>query len=234
MNKSGLTSYLDEIGFTTAGYGCMTCIGNSGELPAEVGDAITKSDAVACAVLSGNRNFEARVHPLVKGNYLASPPLVVAYAIAGRVDIDFETEPITTDGNGKPVFLKDIWPTRGEINKVVAESVTPEMFKDVYSKISKGTDRWNALKVTPSLQYGWKPSTYINNPPFFNTTKNELPKINNIKDAHVLCSFGDSITTDHISPAGSIAKSSPAARYLKEKGTEQADFNTYGARRGND
>ena len=235
LNESGLSKYLDEIGFTTAGYGCMTCIGNSGELPQEVGDAITASDAVACAVLSGNRNFEARVHPLIKANYLASPPLVVAYAISGRIDIDFETEPLATDSNGKPVFLRDIWPTRQEVSKVVSASLTPEMFRDVYAKISKGTDRWNSLKTEPSLQYKWKDeSTYIHNPPFFQSTELSLPKIKNISNAFVLCSFGDSITTDHISPAGNIAKNSPAARYLLGRNVKQADFNTYGARRGND
>lgn len=235
LDQSGLSKYLDEIGFTTAGYGCMTCIGNSGELLPEVGDAITSSDIVSCSVLSGNRNFEARVHPLIKANYLASPPLVVAYALAGRVDIDFETEPLGTDSQGNPVFLKDIWPSRNEVSEVVKENVTPQMFKEVYEKISKGTERWNALKTEPSLQYSWKDSsTYIHNPPFFQSTQLELPKLQNINNAYCLCSFGDSITTDHISPAGSIAKNSPAARYLTEKGIKQVDFNTYGARRGND
>jgi aconitate hydratase len=213
----------------------MTCIGNSGDLATEVADAINTSDAVACSVLSGNRNFEARVHPLVKANYLASPPLVVAYALAGRIDIDFETEPIGKDQQGKDVFLKDIWPSRKEVSKVVSAAMAPEMFKEVYDRISKGTERWNNLKTEPSLQYKWKAdSTYIHNPPFFHSTEIDFPKINNIKEAYVLCSFGDSITTDHISPAGSIAKNSPAARYLREKGVSQADFNTYGARRGND
>jgi aconitate hydratase len=213
----------------------MTCIGNSGELPTEVGDAITASDVVACAVLSGNRNFEARIHSLIKANYLASPPLVVAYAIAGRIDIDFETEPIANDTQGKPVFLRDLWPSRSEITQVVSASLTPDMFRDVYSKISQGTDRWNSLKIEPSLQYKWKEeSTYIHNPPFFQTTELALPKLKNINNAYVLCSFGDSITTDHISPAGSIAKNSPAARYLLGRNIKQADFNTYGARRGND
>eukprot|EP00178_Gracilaria_changii_P007072 TRINITY_DN2270_c0_g1_i1.p1 TRINITY_DN2270_c0_g1~~TRINITY_DN2270_c0_g1_i1.p1 ORF type:complete len:303 (-),score=31.12 TRINITY_DN2270_c0_g1_i1:476-1384(-) len=235
LNDSGLTKYLDEIGFTTAGYGCMTCIGNSGELEPPVSDAVTASDVVACSVLSGNRNFEARVHPLVKANYLASPPLVVAYALAGRIDIDFETEPIAKDSNGKDVFLRDIWPSRTEVTEVVKASLNPELFKDVYEKIAKGTDRWNNLKTEPSLQYNWKDSsTYIHNPPFFQNTELSLPKIKNINQAYALCSFGDSITTDHISPAGNIAKNSPAARYLREKGVKDADFNTYGARRGND
>lgn len=235
LNKSGLTKYLDEIGFTTAGYGCMTCIGNSGDLSPEVNEAITASDAVACAVLSGNRNFEARIHPNIKANYLASPPLVVAYAIAGRVDIDFEKEPIAKDSKGQDVFLRDIWPTRSEVSAVTNQNVTADMFKSVYERISKGGDRWNSLKVEKSLQYKWKDeSTYIHNPPFFKTTNKDLPKITDIKGAYALCSFGDSITTDHISPAGNIAKKSPAARFLLSKGVEQHDFNTYGARRGND
>ena len=213
----------------------MTCIGNSGDLLPEVSEAITKSDAVACSVLSGNRNFEARVHPLTKGNYLASPPLVVAYALAGRVDIDFEKEPIGHDAQGKAVFFNEIWPSRKEVSEVVSKNLTPQMFKEVYEKIAKGTERWNNLKTEPSLQYNWKESsTYIHNPPFFQSTELALPKIKNIKDAYVLCSFGDSITTDHISPAGNIAKNSPAARYLTERGIKPADFNTYGARRGND
>ena len=235
LNKSGLTKYLDEIGFTTAGYGCMTCIGNSGDLAPEVNEAILASDCVAAAVLSGNRNFEARIHPNIKANYLASPPLVVAYAIAGRIDIDFEKEPIAKDRDGKDVYLRDIWPTRTEVSNVTNANVNAEMFKTVYDRISKGGDRWNSLKVSKSLQYPWKDSsTYIHNPPFFQTTNKDLPKINNIKGAYVLCSFGDSITTDHISPAGNISKKSPAARYLLSKGVEQPDFNTYGARRGND
>lgn len=171
LNKSGLTPYLEEIGFNTAGYGCMTCIGNSGDLAPEVNDAILGSDCVAAAVLSGNRNFEARIHPNIKANYLASPPLVVAYAIAGRVDIDFEKEPIAKDKDGKDVYLRDIWPTRTEVSAVTNANVTAEMFKSVYDRISKGGDRWNSLKVEKSLQYQWKDdSTYIHNPPFFKTT----------------------------------------------------------------
>ena len=235
LDRAGLTDYLDQLGFTTAGYGCMTCIGNSGDLSPEVSDAITASDCVAAAVLSGNRNFEARIHPLIKANYLASPPLVVIYAIAGRMDIDYENEPLTKDGNGKDVYLKDIWPSRAEVKEVVSKNLTAEMFKEVYGRISKGNDRWNSLKVAPSLQYSWKPeSTYIHNPPFFQSTKKELPEIKSIQNAYALAWFGDSITTDHISPAGNIAKTSPAARFLKERNVEPVDFNTYGARRGND
>lgn len=213
----------------------MTCIGNSGDLSPEVSDAILASDAVAAAVLSGNRNFEARIHPLIKANYLASPALVVAFAIAGRMDIDFEKEPMAMDKNGKPVFLKDIWPTRSDVKEVVHKNVTVELFKDVYGKIVKGNDRWNSLQVSKSVQYNWKAdSTYIHNPPFFQKTTRELPTISKIENAYALAWFGDSITTDHISPAGSIAKNSPAARYLKSKNIEPTDFNTYGARRGND
>jgi aconitate hydratase len=168
--------------------------------------------------LSGNRNFEARIHPNIKANYLASPPLVVAYAIAGRIDIDFEKEPLAKDRDGKDVYLRDIWPTRTEVSSVTNANVNAEMFKSVYDRISKGGDRWNSLKVEKSLQYKWKnDSTYIHNPPFFQTTNKDLPQINNIKGAYVLCSFGDSITTDHISPAGNISKKSPAARFLLGK-----------------
>lgn len=235
LNAAGLSQYLDKIGFTTAGYGCMTCIGNSGDLSPEVSEAITVSDGVAAAVLSGNRNFEARIHPLIKANYLASPPLVVAYALAGRIDIDFEKEPIAKNAQGKDVFLKDIWPTRTEVRNVVSKSVNSDMFKKVYQNITRGSDRWANLNVQPTERYDWKPaSTYIHNPPFFQSTRKELPTIKKIENAYVLAWFGDSITTDHISPAGNIAKNSPAARFLKSKGVEQVDFNTYGARRGND
>lgn len=171
LNASGLTKYLDDIGFTTAGYGCMTCIGNSGDLLPEVTEAITASDLVVAAVLSGNRNFEARIHPLIKANYLASPPLVVAFAIAGRMDIDFEKEPLAKDAQGKDVFLKDIWPSRSEVKEVVSINVTSKMFKEVYGRISKGGDRWNSLNAKPTERYEWKESsTYIHNPPFFKHT----------------------------------------------------------------
>ena len=231
--QAGLTKFFDELGFTLSGYGCMTCIGNSGDLDPEIADAIAKEDLVAAAVLSGNRNFEGRVHPLTRANYLGSPPLVVAYALAGTVNIDFETEPIGTGNDGKPVFLRDIWPSKDEVQKTVAEAVKPEMFKEVYDSISKGTDRWNNLKTSQTIQYNWKEtSTYIHDPPFFKSMNLELPEIKDITNAYCLASFGDSITTDHISPAGNIAKNSPAGRYLISKGVEPKDFNTYGARRG--
>lgn len=235
IQDAGLTGAFDALGFNLAGFGCMTCIGNSGELDAEVHKAIVDNDLTVTAVLSGNRNFEARVHPLTKGNYLASPPLVVAYALAGTVDIDFETTPLGTDGEGQAVFLKDIWPSRDEITACSNKHVKPEMFKENYEKISKGTDRWNALQVEKSQLYSWKESsTYIHNPPFFQSMEHSLPAIPDIQNAHVLGLFGDSITTDHISPAGTIAANSSAAKFLLEKGVAKQDFNTYGARRGND
>eukprot|EP00330_Aristerostoma_sp_ATCC50986_P012616 CAMPEP_0114585316 /NCGR_PEP_ID=MMETSP0125-20121206/8905_1 /TAXON_ID=485358 ORGANISM="Aristerostoma sp., Strain ATCC 50986" /NCGR_SAMPLE_ID=MMETSP0125 /ASSEMBLY_ACC=CAM_ASM_000245 /LENGTH=338 /DNA_ID=CAMNT_0001780363 /DNA_START=903 /DNA_END=1915 /DNA_ORIENTATION=+ len=235
FKQSGVNKFFDELGFNIAGYGCMTCIGNSGDLSKEVSEAIQEGDLVAGAVLSGNRNFEGRVHPLTRANYLASPPLVVAYALAGTLNIDFDTEPIGKDKEGKDVFLKDIWPNRSEVDKMVAEALKPEMFKEVYGRISKGTDRWNALDAPKTKQYQWKEnSTYIHDPPFFKKTELTLPEIKDIKDAYCLLNFGDSITTDHISPAGNIAKNSPAGRFLQQKGIEQKDFNTYGARRGND
>ncbi|CAD8108921.1 unnamed protein product [Paramecium sonneborni] len=235
FEESGVNKYLDQLGFTTAGYGCMTCIGNTGELDNEVADAIKNKDLVAAAVLSGNRNFEARIHQQVRANYLASPPLVVAYALAGTVNIDFDTTPIGTDSNGKAVFLKDIWPTREQCSKAVEQALKPQMFRDIYSKIAQGTERWNQLKVNKTDLYQWKPeSTYIHNPPFFQTTDLDPKPVQAIQNAYCLLNLGDFITTDHISPAGSISENSPAGRYLKSKGVTKKDFNTYGARRGND
>jgi aconitate hydratase len=232
---SGVNEYLDKLGFTTAGYGCMTCIGNSGDLQPEVSKAIEDSDLVVSSVLSGNRNFEGRVHPLTRANYLASPPLVVAYALAGRVDIDFEVEPIGQNADGQDVFLRDIWPTREEVSQISSSVVKPEMFSEIYGKIAKGTDRWNNLECPEGKLFSWSDdSTYIHNPPFFQSMELDLPKIEDVKDAYCLLNVGDSITTDHISPAGKIAKNSPAAKYLEGKGVAAKDFNTYGARRGND
>jgi aconitate hydratase len=233
--KAGVQDDLDKLGFTIAGYGCMTCIGNSGEIPAEVQDAIIDNDLVASAVLSGNRNFEGRVHPQTRANYLASPPLVVAYALAGRCDIDFETEPIGQGSDGKDVYLKDIWPTRQEVQSVTNSCISPEMFTDNYNTILKGSEMWQDLEAPAGKLYTWdESSTYIHNPPFFQKMTEDTTPLADIKDAHVLLNMGDSITTDHISPAGKIAANSPAARYLKEKGISAADFNTYGSRRGND
>jgi aconitate hydratase len=232
---AGVQDALDKLGFTIAGYGCMTCIGNSGEIPAVVQDAIINHDLVASAVLSGNRNFEGRVHPYTRANYLASPPLVVAYALAGRCDIDFETEPIGQDTEGKDVFLRDIWPSREEIQKLAASSLNPKQFVDNYDTILNGSEMWQNLDAPEGKLYTWnEKSTYIHNPPFFQKVEKALNPVESIKNAHVLLNVGDSITTDHISPAGKISAGSPAARYLESKGVAPKDFNTYGARRGND
>lgn len=232
--NSGLLAPLQDIGFDIAGYGCMTCIGNSGDLSESVADALTKNDLVGASVLSGNRNFEGRVHNLVRANYLASPPLVVAYAIAGNVNIDFEKEPIGKGKDGKDVYLRDIWPTREETSNIIAEVIKPKMFQEVYERISKGTDKWNALPVKESPLFTWdEKSTYIKRPPFFDVISNKVEKVKPIQNARVLLSFGDSITTDHISPAGNISKTSSAAKYLMARGVEPKDFNQYGTRRGN-
>ncbi|KDO54657.1 hypothetical protein CISIN_1g001917mg [Citrus sinensis] len=233
--QSGLQKYLNEQGFHIVGYGCTTCIGNSGDLDESVASTITDNDIVAAAVLSGNRNFEGRVHPLTRANYLASPPLVVAYALAGTVDIDFDKEPIGTTKDGKSVYFKDIWPTTEEIAEVVQSSVLPDMFKSTYEAITKGNPTWNQLSVPASKLYSWDPnSTYIHEPPYFKDMTMDPPGAHGVKDAYCLLNFGDSITTDHISPAGSIHKDSPTAKYLLERGVERRDFNSYGSRRGND
>lgn len=235
LQHSGLQKYLNEQGFNIVGYGCTTCIGNSGELDESVGAAITENDIVAAAVLSGNRNFEGRVHPLTRANYLASPPLVVAYALAGTVDIDFEKEPIGKGKDGKDVYFRDIWPTTEEIAEVVQSSVLPDMFRSTYEAITKGNSMWNQLLVPASTLYSWDPnSTYIHEPPYFKNMTMSPPGAHGVKDAYCLLNFGDSITTDHISPAGSIHKDSPAAKYLLERGVDRKDFNSYGSRRGND
>ncbi|KAJ8749251.1 hypothetical protein K2173_018730 [Erythroxylum novogranatense] len=233
--QSGLQEYLNQQGFHIVGYGCTTCIGNSGELDESVASAISENDIVAAAVLSGNRNFEGRVHPLTRANYLASPPLVVAYALAGTVDIDFDKEPIGVGKDGKNVYFKDIWPSTEEIAEVVQSSVLPDMFKSTYETITKGNPMWNQLTVPATSSYSWDPSsTYIHEPPYFKGMTLEPPGAHGVKDAYCLLNFGDSITTDHISPAGSIHKDSPAARFLLERGVDRKDFNSYGSRRGND
>lgn len=235
LKESGVMDYLSQLGFEVVGYGCMTCIGNSGPLPDPVVEAITQGDLVAAGILSGNRNFEGRVHPNTRANYLASPPLVIAYAIAGTVRIDFETEPIAVNSEGKEIFLRDIWPTRQEIQAVEREFVIPSMFKEVYEKIEKVNERWNSLYAPSDKLYTWDPkSTYIKSPPFFDKLTKELHPIKSVTDAYVLLNFGDSVTTDHISPAGNIARNSPAARYLTTRGLNPRDFNSYGSRRGND
>jgi aconitate hydratase len=235
LEKAGLDKALDALGFQTVGYGCTTCIGNSGPLPDPVAKAVTSGDLVAAAVLSGNRNFEGRVNPLVKANYLASPPLVVAYAIAGTVDIDLVNQPIGQDPQGRDVFLKDIWPSQKEIADTVAASMTPEMFTQQYGKAAQGPPEWQSIAGTGGDLYQWdETSTYVQEPPFFVDMPAEPQPITSIEDARCLVSVGDSTTTDHISPAGSIKASSPAGRYLQAQGVKPEDFNQYGARRGND
>jgi len=235
LNNAGLTQYLDKLGFNTVGYGCTTCIGNSGPLPDAVTAAIGEGNLVAAAVLSGNRNFEGRVHPHVKANYLASPPLVVAYALAGRMDINLTTEPLGKDHSGKPVLLADIWPTQKEIDDVVSRTVTPELFTHQYSQVMDGGERWKRIKTAEGSVYQWNDkSTYIQEPPFFVNLPPEPRALTPIDRARVLVMVGDSVTTDHISPAGDISASSPAGKYLQEHGIAKPDFNSYGARRGND
>ncbi|XP_060093159.1 cytoplasmic aconitate hydratase isoform X1 [Heteronotia binoei] len=235
LRESGVMPYLAQLGFDVVGYGCMTCIGNSGPLPESVVEAITQGDLVAVGVLSGNRNFEGRVHPNTRANYLASPPLVIAYAIAGTIRIDFEKEPLGVNAEGKKVFLKDIWPLREELQAVEHQYVIPGMFKEVYQKIETVNKAWNALEVPSDTLYAWNPkSTYIKSPPFFENLTLELQTPKSIVDAYVLLNLGDSVTTDHISPAGNIARNSPAARYLTSRGLTPREFNSYGSRRGND
>jgi aconitate hydratase len=234
LKQANLLEPLSKLGFNVVAYGCTTCIGNSGPLPGEVAKAVTGSDLVAAAVISGNRNFEGRVHPLVKANYLASPPLVVAYALAGTVDIDLSSEPIGTGKNG-PVYLKDIWPTSQEVEEAVLSSVSTGMFTDKYANVFEGSDMWKAIKVAEGDLYEWaEDSTYIQHPPFFQSLTLDVPHISSIRGARVLALLGDSITTDHISPAGNIASDSPAGNYLQEHGVQVRDFNSYGSRRGND
>ncbi|HVM72711.1 MAG TPA: aconitate hydratase AcnA [Anaerolineales bacterium] len=234
LKKANLIEPLAKLGFNVVGYGCTTCIGNSGPLPGEVAKAITGSDLVAAAVISGNRNFEGRVHPLVKANYLASPPLVVAFALAGTVDIDLATEPIGIGRDG-PVYLKDIWPTTQEISELVESSLDKGMFAERYASVFAGSQIWQDIQVSGGDLFQWdEASTYIHHPPFFQDLTLDVPHIRDIKEARVLALLGDSITTDHISPAGNIAIDSPAGQYLQERGVQPRDFNSYGARRGND
>ncbi|NCY01686.1 MAG: aconitate hydratase AcnA, partial [Planctomycetia bacterium] len=235
LERSGLDKDLDTLGFETVGYGCTTCIGNSGPLPDAVAKAVTEGDLVAAAVLSGNRNFEGRVNPLVKANWLASPPLVVAYALAGTTDIDLEHEPIGTGHDGTPVFLRDIWPTADEVRRTVEACVLPTQFQSRYGNVWNSNERWNAVPTSHGELYEWNAdSTYVQEPPFLaELTRDPVPP-QSVRGARVLLALGDSVTTDHISPAGSIAKTSPAGHYLVEHGVPPADFNSYGARRGND
>jgi aconitate hydratase len=235
LNKTGLQPYLDRLGFNLVGYGCTTCIGNSGPLPAPVDEAIGKYDLVAASVLSGNRNFEARVHQSIKANFLMSPPLVVAFALAGRVNIDLSSEPLGKGSDGRDVFLRDIWPTLGEVRDQMQAALQPEVFRKLYSDFAGQNPKWNEIPARPGKVYDWDPkSTYIQEPPFFTNFNLQPGVIREIKGARPLGIFGDSVTTDHISPAGSIKKTSPAGRFLLEKGVTFEDFNSYGSRRGND
>ncbi|MEQ9115222.1 MAG: aconitate hydratase AcnA [Rickettsiales bacterium] len=234
LDKSGLQKYLDKLGFNLVGYGCTTCIGNSGPLQKEISDAIVENNLVVSSVLSGNRNFEGRVHPLVKTNYLASPPLVVVYAIAGTMNIDLTKDPVGISSDGRKILLKDLWPTTDEILKEVNRFIHRESFVSKYSNVFKGDKNWCKIKTAKSKTYHWEGnSTYINNPPYFHNMKIKLDELSDVKNARIIALLGDSVTTDHISPAGSIAKNSPAAKYLTEKNVHQEDFNSYGSRRGN-
>ena len=235
LDRTGLQLYLDQLGFNLVGYGCTTCIGNSGPLPAAVEDAISKYDLVAASVLSGNRNFEARVHQSIKANFLMSPPLVVAFALAGRVDIDLSREPIGTDKNGRPVYLRELWPSLHEIRDLMQTALQPEVYRKLFKDFAAQNPKWNEIPSSTGNVYGWdRKSTYIQEPPFFEKFQMQAGEIREIKGARTLAIFGDSVTTDHISPAGSIKKTSPAGKYLIENGVEPADFNSYGSRRGND
>ena len=232
--SAGLDSYLEKLGFYTVGYGCTTCIGNSGPLPEPVENAIKEGDLVAASVLSGNRNFEGRVHPLTKASYLASPPLVIAYALAGTIDVDLGKDPLGQDKNGGDVYLRDIWPTQEEVDEVIRGAVQSKDFVDRYKDVFKGNDKWNEVEVTTADRFDWRPdNTYVQEPPFFMDIDKTPVGIQPIKGARVLVALGDSITTDHISPAGAIAPSSPAGEYLQSLGVQPSDFNSYGSRRGN-
>jgi len=233
LNKAGLEEYLDALGFNLVGYGCTTCIGNSGPLPDPIVEAIRAKDLTVTSVLSGNRNFEGRIHSDVKANYLASPPLVVAYALAGNMHMDIANEPLGADKSGEPVYLKDIWPSLEEIDALRAKVVDRDMFRSRYADIFEGNADWKALQVTESEQYDWPDSPYVKLPPFFDNMGTEAPPVEAIENSHCLLKLGDSVTTDHISPAGSIAPDSPAGEYLIKQGVKRKDFNSYGSRRGN-
>jgi len=234
LESAGLDDDLEALGFYTVGYGCTTCIGNSGPLPEPIDKAIRDHEIVVCSVLSGNRNFEGRIHPEVRTNYLASPPLVVAYAIAGRMDIDLIAEPLGEDSNGNEIFLKDIWPDAHELHDFIRDTVTSEMYASNYASVFEGDERWKSMDTPTGEMFAWSDdSTYVQNPPYFEGMSLDLPEIGDIKGAHCLARLGDSVTTDHISPAGSIQPTSPAGEYLQENGVSPVDFNSYGSRRGN-
>jgi len=235
LDRGGLTEPLEQLGFNLVGYGCTTCIGNSGPLPEEVSAAIEAEDLTVCSVLSGNRNFEGRIHPEVKMNYLASPPLCVAYALAGRMDLDLLTEPLGEDSDGEPVYLRDIWPTQAEVNAAVEEAVQSDMYRKSYGEVYEGDENWRALETPEGDRYAWDDgSTYVKRPPYFEGMPAEAPEgFEDIRGARILALLGDSVTTDHISPAGAIKRDGPAGSYLIEHGVEQREFNSYGSRRGN-
>ncbi|HEY6221032.1 MAG TPA: aconitate hydratase AcnA, partial [Candidatus Eisenbacteria bacterium] len=234
LEKAGLTPYLEKLGFFTVGYGCTTCIGNSGPLPEPISAAVEANGLVVASVLSGNRNFEGRIHPEVRANYLASPPLVVAYALSGRIDVDLSREPIGVGSDGAPVSLRDLWPSRREIEDTIRASVRSETFRRAYENVYAGNETWRNLPVPEGDRYAWEPdSTYVKRPPYFDGMPLEPAAVEEIRAARVLAFLGDSVTTDHISPAGSIKRGSPAGRYLEEHGVKPADYNSYGSRRGN-
>ena len=234
LDKAGLTQYLDTLGFNLVGYGCTTCIGNSGPLPEDVSAIVAEKNLVVCSVLSGNRNFEGRIQSQVRANYLASPPLVVAYALAGRMTVDLTTEPLGKDRDGKDVYLREIWPTEREIQAAMLSAVTSEMFQRQYANVFEGDERWRSLPVPTGDLFEWdQQSTYVRKPPFVEGISREPAPLTDIVSARVLAVLGDSVTTDHISPAGSIPADSPAGKYLIAQGVKPADFNSYGARRGN-
>jgi aconitate hydratase len=232
--RAGLVPYLDKLGFNLVGYGCTTCIGNSGPLIPAISAAIAEGDLAVCSVLSGNRNFEGRIHPETKLNYLASPPLVVAYALAGTMDADLTREPLGTGSDGRPVYLREIWPSQQEITEVIAACLRPEMYNREYAEVFAGDERWRALPVPAGALFAWDPaSSYVRRPPFFDALPPQPGPISDIEGARVLALLGDSVTTDHISPAGAIKRDSPAGAYLREHGVAPSDFNSYGSRRGN-
>jgi aconitate hydratase len=234
LDRAGLTEYLEALGFHLVGYGCTTCIGNSGPLPDEISKAVNDGDLAVCSVLSGNRNFEGRINPDVKMNYLASPPLCVAYALAGTMDADLYEDPLGHDEHGEAVYLRDIWPSEAEVHQTIEEAVQSDMFRKSYGEVFEGDERWNSLEVPTGDKFAWEEdSTYVRNPPYFDGMPREPEAVTDIEGARVLALLGDSVTTDHISPAGSIKKDGPAGSYLQEHGVKPKDFNSYGSRRGN-
>jgi len=235
LEATGLQKELDELGFQTVGYGCTTCIGNAGPLHPKIDEAIKEGDLVCASVLSGNRNFEARIHGAIKANFLMSPPLVVAYALAGRVDLDLTKDPLGTDQEGKPVFLEDLWPSQDEIKSIISAALDPDSYSKLYGDFDSANPKWEQVPGKDGATYEWdKESTYIQLPPFFDGYNGELNDIKDINTARPLGIFGDSVTTDHISPAGAIKEDSPTGKYLIEKGVDKANFNSFGSRRGND